>query len=98
MSDIKVTIEFPVEDEAGEETVYDIECELTPYVPAKLYGRPEDCHPAEGGECEILKVSLDGREIKDWEELKLDEGAIAEKAWDKAPSKYDDDPPDPRED
>jgi hypothetical protein len=98
MTDIKVTIELPVEDDAGNETIYTIECSLTPYDPGKTSGPPEDCYPPEGGECEILKVSLDGREIKDWETLKLDEEAIAEKAWEKAPSRDDEDPPDPRED
>ena len=100
MSDIKVTIEHAVYDEQDNETIYTIECSLTPYVPAKIHGDPDDCHDSEGGECEIEKITLDGREIPhaEWKALKLDEEAIAEKAWETAPSKDDEDPPDPRED
>lgn len=30
----------------------------TPFVPARIYGPPEDCHPAEGGEVEVISVML----------------------------------------
>jgi len=30
----------------------------SPFIPAKLYGRPEDCYPAEGGEVEVISVKL----------------------------------------
>ena len=30
----------------------------SPFVPARTYGRPEDCHEAEGGEVEIIDVKL----------------------------------------
>jgi hypothetical protein len=38
------------------ETDLEIEFNYTPYIPAKTYGRPEDCHPAEGGDVEILEI------------------------------------------
>lgn len=30
----------------------------SPFVPARTYGRPEDCYPAEGGEVEVIDVKL----------------------------------------
>lgn len=30
----------------------------TPFIPARLYGRPEDCHPAEGGEVDWFEAHL----------------------------------------
>ena len=30
----------------------------SPYIPARTYGRPEDCHPAEGGEVELHSIML----------------------------------------
>lgn len=33
---------------------------LTRYYPAKTYGSPENCHPAEGGEINDLTAYLDG--------------------------------------
>lgn len=30
----------------------------TPYVPARTYGRPEDCYEAEGGEVEVISVKM----------------------------------------
>lgn len=30
----------------------------SPFVPARTYGRPEDCYPAEGGEVEVISVKL----------------------------------------
>ena len=33
-----------------EEVLVTITGDVTPIVPGRLYGRPEDCYPAEGGE------------------------------------------------
>ena len=35
-----------------------IEAEVTEGRPAKTYGEPEDCHPAEDGECEIVRAYI----------------------------------------
>lgn len=32
---------------------FEVEVEATPYVPAQIYGPPESCYPAEGGEIEL---------------------------------------------
>lgn len=34
-----------------------IEYEQEPYIPAKLFGPPEDCYPAEGGGVTIIDVN-----------------------------------------
>lgn len=31
---------------------HEFEVEITPFVPAKTWGPPESCYPAEGGECD----------------------------------------------
>jgi hypothetical protein len=36
-----------------------IDYTITPLIPARLSGPPEDCYPAEGGEVDILKVVRD---------------------------------------
>ena len=28
----------------------------SPFIPARTYGRPEDCYPAEGGEVEVIEA------------------------------------------
>lgn len=42
----------------------------TPYVPAKIYGPPEHCYPAEGGEVEVeeIVVTVNGKShaLPDW--------------------------------
>lgn len=41
---------------------YIIEGEVEPYVPAKLYGHPDDWHPAEGGGvCDIEVWEMDAK-------------------------------------
>lgn len=100
---MKITLDWPIytayPDGSETETVYEIECYLTPYDPGRTYGPPEKCYPPEGGECEILSVKLNGVEVKDWEKSidKDMEEAIAVAAVENAPGP-DDDPPDPRED
>ena len=35
-----------------------------PLTPARLYGPPEDCHPAEGNEFEDVKAFVRGNEVE----------------------------------
>ena len=50
-------------------TVFYADVELTVHffatkpVPARLYGHPEDCYPAEGGEIELDTIYLDKWEV-----------------------------------
>lgn len=47
----------------GEEIEHEVEVRgtVTPFVPAKISGPPENCYPAEGGEVEDIEVvSVDG--------------------------------------
>lgn len=58
------TITFEVE--RGEDETYkvlslEITGHVSPYVPAKTWGPPENCYPAEGGEVEIESILLDGK-------------------------------------
>lgn len=52
----------------------------TPFVPARIYGHPDDAMPAEGGEADILAVYLDGTEvtelISDWVLNKINEQLV----------------------
>ena len=50
--------------ERGEE-YFDIEIEFTTsrYYPARTYGLPEDCYPAEGGEIETITAYFDGKKF-----------------------------------
>jgi len=65
--------------------VFEIEGNLTPYVPARTYGPPEDCYPAEGGQLEEYQVTLiggteydeDGNIIRSFEDF-TDEERVAE--------------------
>jgi hypothetical protein len=48
--------------ERGEDQIdIDVEYSLTRFYPARTYGPPEDCYPAEGGEIEELTAYLDGK-------------------------------------
>ncbi len=74
------TITYEVE--RGEDENYKvIELEITgsvsPYVPAKTWGLPENCYPAEGGEVEIETILHEGKkwegELTDSEREKVEE-------------------------
>ena len=43
----------------GEEVVLEVEASVSKIIPAKLYGPPEDCYPAEGGEIEVQSVTCE---------------------------------------
>lgn len=45
----------------------------SPYVPARTYGRPEDCYPAEGGEVEVISVKLDTGEDTEMSDAEEDQ-------------------------
>ena len=45
------------------DTEFEVEFEASPYVAAKTYGPPENCHPAEGGEVEIESILVGGFEM-----------------------------------
>lgn len=44
----------------GEEIVVLIQGDVSPVIPARLSGRPEDCYPAEGGEVLNLTATVNG--------------------------------------
>lgn len=77
-------VEFGVE-RGEEEVILTIRGNVSPYVPAKTWGPPENCYPAEGGEAEIEVVLLNGKpwdgELTD-EERERAEEALQEKAAD----------------
>ncbi len=49
----------------GEDNELSVTADVSPIIPAKLYGDPEDCYPAEGGEVEIEECVLVGQESRD---------------------------------
>lgn len=77
-------IEFSVERD-GEEVILTVHGSVSQYVPAKTWGPPENCYPAEGGEAEIEEILLNGKpwsgELTDKERSEA-EAALQEKAAD----------------
>jgi hypothetical protein len=62
-------IEIIPEDESIDPYEVEVDWDFTPEVPAKLFGLPEDCYPAEGGELNQCIVALpDGTIIEGGEE------------------------------
>lgn len=57
---MKVTTEITVERD-GAELELEVTGEVSAYVPARTWGPPESCYPAEGGEVEILSLTCDGK-------------------------------------
>lgn len=37
---------------------FNISVDWSPIIPAKIYGLPENCHPAEGGDIEVTEIDL----------------------------------------
>ena len=58
----------------------EIEFDGTPFIPARIYGHPDDAMPAEGGEATINAVYLDGTEVtellSDWVLNKINEQLV----------------------
>ncbi len=69
---------FYREGEDGEETPVLVEFSMSPRVPARTYGPPEDCSPAEGGEVEIRRCKTDAN---GWAEPFTDIEAAAWTDW-----------------
>ena len=70
---------FPIYTEVdGEEveTLYDIECNLTPEEPEVRYLKNGDPgHPGSPPECEIVSIKINGKEVPPelWEKIGLDD-------------------------
>lgn len=47
--------------------VFEVDVTYSPYVPAKITGPPEDCHPEEGGELEDMY--FEAAYIMEWDVL-----------------------------
>ena len=95
--------ELTYQRECGEnDELFTFVYEVEPYVPAKLYGLPENCYPAEGGYATVIAVRrADGSELPSdsWKAAGIDIKEIEERIYEKwADDQGDDDPPDPRED
>lgn len=73
--------------EEVEEIEVELSAHVTPYVPARTHGDPDDCYPAEGGEVEDLKATVDGKPF----ELSDDEYGKAVDAIRDAVGSYEDD-------
>ena len=58
---------YSFETEEGEELEFEVEANVNQFHPAKLHGAPEDCYPAEGGDCDDWQIKLDGRILTDSE-------------------------------
>lgn len=86
-------VEFSVE-RGEEEVMLTIRGNVSKYIPAKTWGPPENCYPAEGGEAEVEEILLNG---KPWDgELTGKEQEKAEEALqEKAANDDDYDGPDP---
>ena len=56
---------------------FEVEFAGTPFVPAKTWGPPENCYPAEGGEPEVEEIYLNGVEVSEflaeWVLISIDE-------------------------
>jgi hypothetical protein len=56
---------FAFENAEGEEIEVEVSAHVEEYHAAKLHGPPEDCYPAEGGNCDDWQIFLDGKPITD---------------------------------
>lgn len=60
------TCSFDWEDQENNRLLtFDVHAYISPYVPARLYGPPEDCSPEEGGQIEDFYVVLNDAEFYD---------------------------------
>lgn len=90
-------VDYTYETENGKEVCATVRYYYTPGCKQRMYGHPDDWHPAEGAEIEILGVEVDGREMTDEEvkefsadhEESLYEAIEAD--WNQGPDDYEED-------
>ena len=78
----EVEVTFSIEPEGplaeGQEYLDEIEVTVTgtvnPFIPAKTWGDPDSCYPAEGGDVEDIIATINGHEV----ELSVEQLAQAE--------------------
>lgn len=57
-----------------------VEFEGTPFIPARTFGHPDDATPAEGGEADIISVTLEGWDVtkllNEWTLIQINEKLV----------------------
>lgn len=53
--------EFRFDPEGVEEIEVEVSANVSPVIPAKISGPPEDCYPEEGGEVGDIEAEVDGK-------------------------------------
>lgn len=59
---------------------FEVEFNWLPEIPAVIFAAPENCHPAEGDEIEIIKITLAGQKSTDCTD-DFDHDLIEEELW-----------------
>jgi hypothetical protein len=84
-----MTFDYDVENEDGEVlATLTVEAHFSGYVSGFTSGRPEKCHPDEGGELEEVTVYLDDKDITSTVDERFGAGTY-ERIQQKAVSSYD---------
>lgn len=87
---MKGTLDYCCENEECEHEIL-VTVEYEPYIPAQIYGPPENCYPAEGGELEILNpeccpkcgTKLNEEKVRDRFFEKLEDKAYDDRDYDR---------------